>query len=111
MEAGVVYARLKDRARRGSPWPSATIWPLFLQHLTSGSTHFYKVTTYNEHDYRGRMNQMATKLELEEYLYRRAIEIIESAESDSDKENLLFQEVWCPLADLYKDRITATSTE
>ena len=24
-----------------------------------------------------------------------------------DKENLLFQEVWCPLADLYKDRITA----
>jgi hypothetical protein len=54
---------------------------------------------------------MATKLELEEYLYRRAIEIIESAESDSDKENLLFQEVWCPLADLYKDRITATSPE
>ena len=50
---------------------------------------------------------MATKLELEEYLYRRAIEIIESAESDSDKEKLLFQEVWCPLADLYKDRITA----
>ena len=49
---------------------------------------------------------MATKLELEEYLYRRAIEIIESAESDSDKENLLFQEVWCPLADLYKDKIT-----
>jgi hypothetical protein len=49
---------------------------------------------------------MATKLELEEYLYRRAIEIIESAESDSDKENLLFQEVWCPFADLYKDRIT-----
>ena len=54
---------------------------------------------------------MATKLELEEYLYRRAIEIIESAESDSDKENLLFQEVWCLLADLYKHRITATGPE
>jgi hypothetical protein len=49
---------------------------------------------------------MATKLELEEFLYRRAIEIIESAEPDPDKERLLFQEVWCPLADLYKDRIT-----
>ena len=46
---------------------------------------------------------MATKLELEEYLYRRAIEIIESTESDSEKEKLLLQEVWCPLADLYKD--------
>ena len=54
---------------------------------------------------------MATKLELEEYLYRRAIEIIESTESDSDKEKLLFQEVWCPLADLYKDRITAPEFE
>ena len=54
---------------------------------------------------------MATKLELEEYLYRRAIEIIESAEADSDKERLLFQEVWCPLADLYKNRITAPNPE
>ena len=54
---------------------------------------------------------MAIKLELEEYLYRRAIEIIESTESDSDKEKLLFQEVWCPLADLYKDRITASMPE
>ena len=54
---------------------------------------------------------MATKLELEEYLYRRAIEIIEPAESDSDKENLLLQEVWRPLADLYKDRITAPEPE
>jgi hypothetical protein len=51
---------------------------------------------------------MATKLEMEEYLYRRAIEIIESAEPDSDKEKLLFQEV---LADLYKDRITAPVPE
>jgi len=48
---------------------------------------------------------MATKLELEEYLYRRAIDIIESADTDPDKENLLFQEVWLPLAELYKDRI------
>ena len=43
---------------------------------------------------------MATKLELEEYLYRRAIDIIESADTDSDKEKLLFQEVWAPMADL-----------
>jgi hypothetical protein len=50
---------------------------------------------------------MATKLELEEYLYRRAIEIIESPDTDDDKENLLFQEVWVPLAKLYKDRIAA----
>ena len=54
---------------------------------------------------------MATKLELEEYLYRRAIDIIESAEPDSDKEKLLFQEVWCPLAELYKDKITSSDTE
>ena len=54
---------------------------------------------------------MATKLELEEYLYRRAIDIIESAEPDSDKGKLLLQEVWCPLADLYKDRITASEPE
>jgi hypothetical protein len=51
--------------------------------------------------------QMATKLELEEYLYRRAIDIIESTDTDYDKENLLFQEVWLPLAELYKDRIIA----
>lgn len=50
---------------------------------------------------------MATKLELEEYLYRRAIDIIESTDTDYDKENLLFQEVWLPLAELYKDRIIA----
>jgi hypothetical protein len=48
---------------------------------------------------------MATKLELEEYLYRRAIDIIESADTDRDKERLLFQEIWLPLADLYKDGI------
>lgn len=54
---------------------------------------------------------MATKLELEEYLYRRAIDIIESTESDSDKEKLLFQEIWCPLAELYKDKITAPIPE
>ena len=54
---------------------------------------------------------MATKLELEEYLYRRAIDIIESADSDPDKERLLFQEVWIPLADLYKDRLSPGATE
>jgi hypothetical protein len=54
---------------------------------------------------------MATKLELEEYLYRRAIDIIESADSDPDKERLLFQEVWIPLADLYKDRLNPGATE
>ena len=54
---------------------------------------------------------MATKLELEEYLYRRAIDIIESADTDYDKENLLFQEVWIPLAELYKDRLTARKAE
>jgi len=54
---------------------------------------------------------MASKLEQEEYLYRRAIDIIESADSDYDKENLLFQEVWLPLADLYKDRIQAPRPE
>ena len=30
---------------------------------------------------------MATKLEQEEYLYRRAIDIIESADTDDDEEN------------------------
>lgn len=49
---------------------------------------------------------MATKLELEEYLYRRAIDIIESTDAESDKEKLLFQEVWLPLAELYKDKLT-----
>jgi hypothetical protein len=48
---------------------------------------------------------MPSKLEQEEYLYRRAIDIIESADSDEDKEELLFQEVWIPLAILYKERI------
>jgi hypothetical protein len=54
---------------------------------------------------------MATKLELEEYLYRRAIDIIESADTDIDKENLLFQEVWLPLAELYKDKIATPKPE
>ena len=54
---------------------------------------------------------MAAKLEKEEYLYRRAIDIIESADSDPDKEDLLFQEVWLPLAELYKDRIIASQPE
>ena len=54
---------------------------------------------------------MTTKLELEEYLYRRAIDIIDSTDTDFDKENLLFQEVWIPLADLYKDKIIAPKTE
>ena len=49
---------------------------------------------------------MPTKLEQEEYLYRRAIDIIESNDTDKDKENLLFEEVWVPLAELYRDRIT-----
>jgi hypothetical protein len=54
---------------------------------------------------------MATKLEKEEYLYRRAIDIIESADTDSDKENLLFQEVWIPLAELYKDKLVTPKGE
>jgi len=54
---------------------------------------------------------MASKLEMEEYLYRRAIDIIESTDTDYEKENLLFQEVWLPLANLYKDRITAPKPE
>ena len=54
---------------------------------------------------------MATKLEEEEYLYRRAIEIIESADTDSEKEDLLFEEVWTPLAVLYADRIKAPEPE
>ena len=49
---------------------------------------------------------MATKLELEEFLNRRAIDIVESTVADKDKEELLFQEVWIPLAELYKDRIS-----
>lgn len=54
---------------------------------------------------------MATRLELEEYLYRRAIDIIESADTDPDKEKLLFQEVWAPLAELYKGSATLPQTE
>lgn len=49
--------------------------------------------------------QMTDKLEQEEYLYRRAIDIIESIDTDQEKEELLFQEVWIPLAELYKDTI------
>lgn len=48
---------------------------------------------------------MTKKLEQEEYLYRRAIDIIESPDTEQEKEELLFQEVWIPLAELYKDRI------
>lgn len=48
---------------------------------------------------------MATKLEQEEFLYRRAIDIIESIDTDSIKEELLFEEVWTPLAVLYEDKI------
>ena len=54
---------------------------------------------------------MTTKLEMEEYLYRRAIDIIESPDTDEEKESLLFQEVWVPLADLYKDKIVSPATE
>lgn len=54
---------------------------------------------------------MTTRLELEEYLYRRAIDIIESADTDSEKEQLLFQEVWCPLAELYEDQIAGSVSE
>ena len=54
---------------------------------------------------------MATKLEQEEYLYRRAIDIIESMDTDREKDDLLFQEVWLPLAELYKDRLTVPDAE
>jgi len=54
---------------------------------------------------------MTTKLELEEFLYRRAIDIIESPDTDTEKEELLFQEVWIPLAELYKDRISNPKLE
>ena len=54
---------------------------------------------------------MVSKLEEEEYLYRRAIQIIESPDSDDVKDKLLFQEVWLPLAKLYKDRIEVTEAE
>ena len=54
---------------------------------------------------------MTTKLEQEEFLYRRAIDIIESADSDYDKEELLFREVWVPLADLYSDKISTPVNE
>jgi hypothetical protein len=55
--------------------------------------------------------KMATKLEKEEYLYRRAIDIIESTDTDAEKEDLLFEEVWEPLALLYKDRIKTANVE
>ena len=48
---------------------------------------------------------MATKLEQEEYLYRRAIDIIESVDSDAEKDELLFQEVWLPLASIYREKV------
>jgi hypothetical protein len=48
---------------------------------------------------------MTTRLELEEYLYRRAIDIIESADTDDEKEQLLYQEVWHPLTELYAEQI------
>jgi hypothetical protein len=50
---------------------------------------------------------MTTRLELEEYLYRRAIDIIESADTDDEKEQLLYQEVWHPLTELYAEQIKA----
>jgi len=53
---------------------------------------------------------MTTRLEFEEYLYRRAIDIIESADSDDEKEQLLFQEVWWPLAELYQGSADTTVT-
>ena len=54
---------------------------------------------------------MTTKLELEEFLYRRAIDIIESTDTDMEKEELLFQEVWIPLAELYKDKTSQPNPE
>jgi len=51
---------------------------------------------------------MDTKLEKEEFLYKRALNIINSTDSDSVKEDLLFEEVWVPLAVLYKDKIQVT---
>ena len=51
---------------------------------------------------------MNAKLEKEEYLYKRALDIINSTDSDSVIEDLLFEEVWVPLAILYKDRIQLT---
>lgn len=53
---------------------------------------------------------MATKLEQEEYLYRRAIDIIESADTGPVKEQLLFEEVWVPLAVMYEDKIKANNS-
>ena len=53
---------------------------------------------------------MATNLEKEEYLYRRAIDIIESPDSDADKEQLLFEEVFEPLSALYRDRSESTQS-
>ena len=53
---------------------------------------------------------MMNKLEQEEYLYRRAIDIIESVDTDAEKDELLFREVWLPLADLYRDRMTDLET-
>jgi hypothetical protein len=54
---------------------------------------------------------MTTKLEQEEYLYRRAIDIIESTDTDNVKEELLFQEVWLPLAELYSDKVSTPVPE
>lgn len=54
---------------------------------------------------------MATKLEEEEFLYRRAIEIIESPDTDSIKEELLFEEVWVPLAELYAESLKLPKPE
>jgi len=51
---------------------------------------------------------MTTDLEKEEYLYRRAIDIIESMDTDEEKEDLLFKEVWVPLADIYGTKIESS---
>mgnify|MGYP001554334504 CR=1 FL=1 len=54
---------------------------------------------------------MNMKLEQEEYLYRRALDIIESVDSEREKEELLFEEVWVPLAELYRDRLRPGQTK
>lgn len=54
---------------------------------------------------------MAKKLELEEFLYKRAIVIIDSTDSDEVKEDLLFKEVWLPLAELYREKIAMPEIE
>ena len=54
---------------------------------------------------------MTSELEMEEYLYRRAIDIMESPDTDEEKKTLLFQAVWLPLAEIYKDKIAPPRKE